>query len=213
MPKIKYQNVQAMGTDAVLKVAKGHFATTHAHTNYYIDMTTLRAKTNEAEDVARTLSEYFVTLSDIDTILCMEGTQVIGAYLAQELTKNELLARNRRRVINVLRPEINNNSQILIRENMMEMVEDQDVIALLGMVTTGQTASQVVESIQYYGGRIQGIAAVFSFAKEANGIPIRSVFSGKDIPDYESYDYRECPLCKSGKKLDALVNAYGYQLI
>jgi hypothetical protein len=36
------------------------------------------------------------------------------------------------------------------------------------------------------------------------------VFGKKDIPDYASYDYRECPLCRDGKKVDALVNAYGF---
>ena len=29
-------------------------------------------------------------------------------------------------------------------------------------------------------------------------------------PDYESYDYHECPYCKAGKKVDALVNSFGY---
>ena len=28
--------------------------------------------------------------------------------------------------------------------------------------------------------------------------------------DYIYYDYRKCPLCEKGIKLDALVNAYGY---
>ena len=28
--------------------------------------------------------------------------------------------------------------------------------------------------------------------------------------DYESYDYHDCPYCKAGKKVDALVNSFGY---
>ena len=31
-----------------------------------------------------------------------------------------------------------------------------------------------------------------------------------DLPGYASYDYRYCPYCKEGKKIDALVNSYGY---
>jgi DNA-binding transcriptional LysR family regulator len=45
---------------------------------------------------------------------------------------------------------------------------------------------------------------------EINGLPVRSVFNVKDIPDYESHDYKDCPYCKRGRKLDALVNSHGY---
>ena len=48
---------------------------------------------------------------------------------------------------------------------------------------------------------------------EVEGYPVRSVYSVSDIPDYESYDYRDCPYCKRGVKLDALVNSYGYSTL
>ena len=32
-----------------LKVSQGHFATTSSHINYYIDLTTLKARANEAK--------------------------------------------------------------------------------------------------------------------------------------------------------------------
>ena len=31
-----------------------------------------------------------------------------------------------------------------------------------------------------------------------------------DLPDYQSYDYHDCPYCKAGRKVDALVNSFGY---
>ena len=31
-----------------------------------------------------------------------------------------------------------------------------------------------------------------------------------DLPDYESYSYAECPYCKAGRRIEALVNSYGY---
>ena len=39
---------------------------------------------------------------------------------------------------------------------------------------------------------------------------VKQIQNVKDLPDYASYDYRECPLCKAGKKLDALINGFGY---
>jgi orotate phosphoribosyltransferase len=48
---------------------------------------------------------------------------------------------------------------------------------------------------------------------QVEGYPVRSIYSVDDLPDYESYDYRECPYCKRGRKLDALVNSFGFSAI
>ena len=48
----KYTKIQTMGTDVPLKIRAGHFATNHAHTNYYIDMTTMKSRISEAEELA-----------------------------------------------------------------------------------------------------------------------------------------------------------------
>ena len=37
----KYVKIHTTGCNAPLKVTPGHFATNHAHINYYLDMTTL----------------------------------------------------------------------------------------------------------------------------------------------------------------------------
>ena len=43
--------------------------------------------------------------------------------------------------------------------------------------------------------------------------PEEVMYMGDDIPDYESYDYKECPYCKAGQKIDALVNSFGYSAL
>ena len=55
-----------------------------------------------------------------------------------------------------------------------------------------------------------GVAAIYRAVDEVAGYPVRSVYSIADLPDYESYDYRDCPYCKAGRKVDALVNSFGY---
>ena len=42
-------------SDLFLRVAKGHFATSHSHINYYIDVTTQKSRLSEAKAVAREL--------------------------------------------------------------------------------------------------------------------------------------------------------------
>jgi orotate phosphoribosyltransferase len=206
----KYKKIQTVGTNATLKVIPGHFATNHSHINYYLDMTTAKSRISEAQEIAKGMAGLYMYDSVIDTIVCMEGTDVIGAFLAEDLKKSGFMSVNMHKTIYVVRPEFNMNSQIIFRENLQPMIEDKHVIILTSTVTTGRALNKAIESVQYYGGVVQGISAIFSAVTEMNGIQIRSVFGKKDVPDYEDFDYRECPLCKKGIKLDALVNAFGY---
>lgn len=43
-------------SELFLRVAKGHFATSHSHINYYIDVTTQKTRLSEAKAVARSWS-------------------------------------------------------------------------------------------------------------------------------------------------------------
>ena len=176
--------VYTAGCDAPLKIRKGHFASNHAHINYYIDVTTLKTRSGEAKEIARYLTGTYLFGTVIDTIVCMEGTDVIGAYLAEELTKEGFLSTNAHKTMYVVHPEFNSNSQLIFRNNLLPEIAGKNIMVLMSSITTGRTLDKVLECIQYYG--------------------------KKDIPDYASYDYRECPLCKAGEKLDALVNAYGF---
>ena len=64
-----------------LRVAKGHFATSHSHINYYIDVTTQKSRLSEAKAVAKELVAAYQHSTIVDTVLCLDGTQVIGTCL------------------------------------------------------------------------------------------------------------------------------------
>ena len=76
----KYVKIHTTGCNAPLKVTPGHFATNHAHINYYLDMTTLKTRLSEAQEIARSLSGLFLYDTVVDTIVCLEGTQVVGSF-------------------------------------------------------------------------------------------------------------------------------------
>ena len=196
-----------------LRVARGHFATNHSHINYYIDITYQKTRLNEAKAVAKQLVTHFKGNTMVDTILCLDGTAVIGTCLAEELVSGGLRSMNNSQTINVLEPEYNANSQIIFRDNILPMIRNKRVLILMASVTTGFTANRGVEAVGYYGGEAVGIAALYSAVEEAGGHPVRSVYNLSDLPDYESYDYRDCPFCKKGRRLDALVNSFGYSAL
>ena len=193
-----------------LRVARGHFATNHSHINYYIDITYQKTRLSEAKDSARELVAHFINNTPVDTVLCLDGTAVLGTCVAQELTKTGFRTINAHQTIYVLEPEYNSNSQIIFRDNIHPMIRNKHVLVLMASVTTGYTAKRAIEAIGYYGGHVAGVAAIYRAVDEVAGYPVRSVYSLEDLPDYESYDYRECPYCKRCKKLDALVNSFGY---
>lgn len=196
-----------------LRVARGHFATNHSHINYYIDITNQKVKLNEAKDMARQMVANFINNTPVETILCLDGMTVIGTCLAQELTKNGFQSMNENSDIYVIEPEYNANSQMIFRDNVQALVRNKHVLVLMASVTTGFTAHKAIEAIGYYGGEVVGIASLYSAVGDISGLPVRSVYNLSDIPDYASYDYKECPYCRKGRKLDALVNSFGYSSI
>jgi orotate phosphoribosyltransferase len=196
--------------DVPLRVARGHFATNHSHINYYIDITYQKTRLSEAKDVAHQLVTHFINNTPVDTILCLDGTAVIGTCVAEELTKNGFQTINAHKTIYVLEPEYNANSQIIFRDNIQPMIRGKHVLVLMASVTTGFTAKRSIEAIGYYGGKVAGVAALYRAVDEVAGYPVRSVYSIQDLPDYQSYDYHDCPYCKQGQPIDALVNSFGY---
>ena len=199
--------------DVPLRVARGHFATNHSHINYYIDITYQKTRLSEAEDVARQLVSHFINNTPVDTILCLDGTAVIGTCVADELTRSGFRTINAHKTIYVQEPEYNANSQIIFRDNIQPMIRGKHVLILMASVTTGFTAKRSIEAIGYYGGKVAGVAALYRAVDEVAGHPVRSVYSIKDLPDYQSYDYHECPYCKQGQPIDALVNSFGYSVL
>ena len=196
--------------NAPLRIAHGHFATNHSHINYYVDITYTKTRLSEARDVARELVKHFINDTPVDTVLCLDGTAVIGTCVADELTKTGFATINEHQTVYVLQPEYNANSQIVFRENNVGMIRGKHVLVLMASVTTGFTAKRSLEAIGYYGGHVAGVAAVYSAVDEVEGYPVRSVYNISDLPGYASYEAKDCPYCKAGQKIDALVNSFGY---
>ena len=207
---IEFQKLPSRKGNVALRYAKGHFATNHSHINYYIDVTFQKTRLSEAQETAKELVSHFINNTPVDTILCLDGTAVLGTCVARELTKSGFRTINQHQTIYVVEPEYNGNSQMIFRENIQPMIRGKYVLVLMASVTTGVTAEHSIEAIQYYGGYVAGVAAIYSAVDQIGEYPVRSVYNLKSLPGYESFDYRECPYCKEGKKLDALINSYGY---
>ncbi len=210
MPNEKSYKIRTKYNNLFLRVTEGHFATSHSHINYYIDVTTHKTRLSEATAIAEQLVAFYTHNTIVDTILCLDGTEVIGTCLAEHLTKGNFLNMNAHQTIYVVTPEHTSGSQIIFRDNMLPMIKGKNVLILAASVTTGYTAQAAIEAIKYYEGHVAGICSIFATVKECAGYEVKSIFDTGDLGNYASYPSHECPLCKEGKKIEALVNSFGY---
>lgn len=194
-------------------VIPGHFATNHSHVNYYVDMTKIKTHHMVAKEAASEIAKSYVSSLDVDTIICLEGTEIIGAFLARELAKEGHASINSGKDICVITPETNANNQMIFRDNIQKDIFNKSVLLLISSVSTGKTINRSVECLQYYNGKLSGVASIFSAINEYNGIKINSIFSSDDLVNYESKSVTDCSLCKSGQKVDAIINSFGYSKI
>ncbi len=202
------------GNQVALHVIPGHFATSHSHINFYIDITSLKTRVNEAEQVAKVLaSDYARNTTIVDTIVCMDGTEMIGAFLAKEFEQRGFYNQNLHDTIYVVTPEYNSNNQIIFRDNNTMAIEGKNVILLLASTTTGLTIRRAVECIHYYGGKLQGISSIFSTVNQVDGMEVKSAFDEEDVPGYAAYARVDCPFCQKGIKIEAMVNGFGYSVL
>ena len=220
-----------------LKVTKGHFSSDRFHINYYIDMTTLKMRQEEAEQVAKSMvkryvnrvdlsgligvgaeelkhySKAFASKTPIDTIICMDGCEVIAAFLAHYLSKSGIMSMNDKSDICVITPEFNTNGQMIFRDNIQPMIWEKNILLLVASATTGKTINRSLECIKYYGGNVVGISAIFSAITEMDGVHIDRIFTSDDVPNYQTHSFKDCPDCQQKRKIDAIVNSYGYSKI
>ena len=206
----KFFKIPVCVGDVTLRVAQGHFATRHSHTNYFIDVTNQQSCLQEAEAVAQQLAQNNLSYTMIDTILCMDGTRVIGTCLARQLTQGGYRSINAGKEIYLLRENVSLDGKLIFRDNARFMLEGKNVLILLASITTGSTVQKGMRCVRYYGGNVAGVASIYSHLKEVDGTPVISLFNTGDLPGYASYSPEECPLCKQGMEVDAVVDKFGY---
>ena len=207
----KYIKIPAsLNQHVQLKYIDGHFVTSHSHTSAFLDFTTMKTRCSEAHGVATLLAMRYSVNTPVDTIVCLDGTAVIGTYLAEELTRSGILSYNSHRTIYVIAPEYVSGGQIIFRENLELALRNKHVLLLVGAVTTGISLKAAADRVTGYQAAISGAAAIFSTLEEIGGIPVSSVFRPSDLPQYRYFKAEECPMCRERIPVDAIANSYGY---
>jgi orotate phosphoribosyltransferase len=143
----------------------------------------------------------------------MEKTEVIGAFLAQELLQHGATVMNEGNEIHVVTPSNNVNGNMIFQDNIIEWITNKHIILLVASVSSARALHLAMDCISYYGGRLVGISALFVASPDAQKDKINALFTSEDIPGYKLFTTAECEMCKAGQKLDAIVSSEGYTRI
>lgn len=196
-----------------MTVIPGHFTTSSSHISHYLDVSGLKSNALVARDVARELAIPYLSSKLIDTIVCMERTEVIGAYLAEELLQSGPSVVNADSEIYVVTPISNNIGTLSFQSSMIKRIVGRNILLLTASISSGRTLDSALDCVAYYGGKIVGISALFVVPNDKYEHEIHPLFTSQDIPDYRMYRARDCELCRAGRKLDAQISSEGYTKI
>jgi len=196
-----------------IKVTPGHFTTSTRHVNHYLDVSELKTNALVARDVAQELAIPYLSSALVDTIVCMERTEVIAAFLAQDLLQLGTAVMNSGGEIHVVTPVNNVHGNMIFQDSVVDWITNKNVLLLVASVSSARAVHIGMECIAYYGGRLAGISALFVASPEKQKDKINTLFTSDDIPGYRLFETVECEMCKAGHKIDALISSDGYTMI
>ena len=148
----------------------------------------------------RWLAEEYLINTYVNTIVCLDETEVIGTFLAEQLADSNRMSLSAGNNISVVTPEYHSMGQMLFRDNKQRMIKDQQVMILAASVTTGKTILRAIESVLYYGGTVCAVCAIFSAVSRVAGMEIKTIFTSRDLPDYRAYEPADCSDVPGRKK-------------
>ena len=198
-----------------MKAIPGHFTTSNSHVSHFLDLNDMRSNAIIARDVAEELAVPYLSGTLIETIVCMERTEVVGAYLAEELLEQGILPLENSGDIHVVTPINIANGNLIFQSSTIQWVTNKCILLLVASISSGITVKKALECITFYGGNVVGISALFRSLDEGQVCEnqfgkINALFTSEDIPGYKIWNTNDCELCKEGRKLDAIVSSEGY---
>jgi orotate phosphoribosyltransferase len=209
-----YKLTSTRNDKVFIHVCPGHFVSANNHINYYIGTSDVKHNHDVSVDAAMLLSEYYNSnCINVDTVLCLYETQALGAYLAHELARPNIMKPDPNQEVFVVGSEYDANGNLIFRDNLIRMIKNKNVVILISAITSGKTVKRAMESVEYYGGSVVGISSAFSLVDNIDGVEVNTIFSADDIPDYRAYQSHNCPMCQQGMAVMAIANHFGYSVL
>ncbi|MBI3305837.1 orotidine-5'-phosphate decarboxylase [Candidatus Nomurabacteria bacterium] len=175
-------------------ITDSHFVgTSGLHMSTYINKDALFPHVLQVELV----SEMFAIKNKHLAVEVVAAPTIGGIILAQG-TASALSRLYKKEVLAVFTEKNSEGNQVFTRGND-KYVKNKNVLVLEDLTTTGNSAKKVVENVRNAGGNVVGVSVMINknptdVTSEIFGAPFSSL---GDMP-VETYDEKDCPLCKKG---------------
>jgi orotate phosphoribosyltransferase len=171
----------------------GHFRLSSGlHSPNYVQCALLLEQPANAKAIGAALAEKLRGLGARKVVAPALGGVIIGYTVAEALAFPFIFAERKEGAMTLRRG--------------FRLSESEPVVIVEDVVTTGKSTRETADVIEKHGGRVAGFASILNRSGKAN--PFDASYESLMSLALETYDERECPLCKAGTPLDAPGSRY-----
>jgi orotate phosphoribosyltransferase len=182
-------------TDAIF--TDSHFVgTSGRHMSLYVNKDALYPHTKETSR----LGELFAIKNqnlDIDVV----AAPALGGIIISTWTAYHLSKLKGKEILSVYTEKTPDRNQIFTRGYDV-LVKGKNVLVIEDNVTTGGSVKKVIASVEKAGGNVVAVCVMFNRDLSINSKTIGAPFSSLAVIEADSWDEKDCPLCKKGVPID-----------
>lgn len=186
-------------THAIL--ANSHFVgTSGKHFDTYINKDALYPHTKETSRIGELFAEKNKE-QDINIV----AAPALGGIILSTWTAYHLSNLKQKEILGVYTEKDANKNQIFTR-GYDKLIKDKNVLVIEDLTQTGSSVKKVIESVRNAGGNVVAVCVMVNkdpdkITSEEIGAPFSSLANLKT----ESYEEKDCPLCKKNVPIDTRV--------
>lgn len=178
-----------------------HFVgTSGRHMSLYVNKDSLYPHTAETSRIGELFAEKNKDLN-IDVV----AAPALGGIILSTWTAYHLSKLKNKEILSLYTEKTAENNQVFTR-GYDQLVQGKNVLVIEDNVTTGDSVKKVVNSVRSAGGNVVAVCVMFNRDPDnINSDTIGAPFSSLSIIKADSWDEKDCPLCKQNVPINTTV--------
>ncbi len=181
-------------------ISGSHFVgTSGLHFDTYVNKDFLYPHTKETSDIGKIFAEKYKD-KNIEVVV----GPALGGIILSQWTAHHLSSICKREVIAVYTEKSSDGGQIFTR-GYENFVKGKRVLVVEDIVTTGGSLLKTANAVKAAGGNLIATCAMVNKNKDLNSTVLGLPFDFLSSLYVETYDTKDCPLCKAGVPINTTV--------
>ncbi len=190
----------------ILKKTKAIYTDSHfvgtsgRHMSLYVNKDALYPHTKETSR----MGELFA-LKNKDLDIDVVAAPALGGIILSQWTAYHLSRLKKKEILSVYTEKTPDRNQIFTR-GYDKLINGKNVLVIEDLTTTGGSVKKVVDSIKVAGGKVITVCVMVNRDPElVNSQTLGTPFSSLAVLKAESWDEKDCPLCKQNIPINTTV--------